>query len=631
MTALLSAVFFATLAVLPGDRLAMADRLFNKGDYRSAAVEYRALEGEKSIAADELAYRLAECARATGDAAGAAKRYAALVEAFPDSKHAASARLRLALAATGDERRRRLAALDTDRVPASVRAAALYHLGAEANDAELLARCARTDPKGRYATYADLRRGTILTQAGDAATRRKGVEVLLGIAFGGSPLADDALFFAASVSYREKKYGEAGSLFRRYRKMFPAGRHADEAKTLAVWSDYTEGRYADAAAACGEGRTDDLAYVKACCAAQTGGDAAALFRRYLDDYPEGRYRRDAALQLARLEFTAAVAANDAAKTLEAAKRAAAAGTASDALRLAWAHERAGRAAEADAEYARIVRDFAGTPEAAKALFAQAMASARAGDWSKAELRFAEALATGRLDAAQKTTALYWRGVAAMRIGHEAEGVGFLKEATKGALGLDESREARLLIADDDLKAGRVAEAKAAFAALVREGACARMSAAKILEVGNLLGGDEAAVCAKALAEQKAPEWRQAGWELLGRREAAREAFTAAIAAYRKALAEPAKTEAAAAAALALGQLEARAGERDAAEATLKTAVVLNASDPAARAEAYLALARNARAKGDFKAARGYATVVVTLFGETPFAKDAEAILREPDE
>ena len=624
-------LLLASLAVLPADRLAMADRLFNKGDHTAAAVEYRALVGEPSIAADELAYRLAECARAAGDAADAATRYAALAEKFPDSKYAAPARLQLALAASGDERHRRLAALDTDRVPAGVRAAALYHLGAETGDVALLARCVRAEPKGRYAAYADLRRGTILTQAADAATRRKGVEVLLGIAFGGSSLADDALFFAASVSYREKKYGEAGSLFRRYRKMFPKGTHADEARTLSVWCDFTDGRYADAAAACGEGKTDDLAYVKACCAAQTGGDAAVLFKKYLDDFPDGRYRKDAALQLARLEFTAAVAADDAAKAVEAARRAAAAGTAADALRLAWAFEKAGRSAEAEAEYGRIAGDAPGTIEAAKALFAQAMSAARAADWPKAELRFAEALATGRLEAAPRASALYWRGIAAIRIGHEAEGVGFLKEAVKGGLGLDESREARLLVADDDLKNGRAEAAKAAYAQLVREGACARMSAAKILQVGNLLGGDEAAACAKALAGQAASEWRQAGYELLGRREAAREAFTAAIAAYRKALAEPAKTEAAAAAALALGQLEARAGERDRAEATLKTAVTLNAANPNARGEAYLALAKNARAKGDVKAARGYATVVVTLFSETPFVSEAEGILREPVE
>ena len=622
------ALLFAALAVLPTDRLAMADRLFNKGDYAAAAVEYKALVGEKSIAADELAYRLAECARATGRADEAARHYAALVRDAPDSKHAGAARLQLALAATGDERARALAALDTDRVAPSVRAAALYHLGAEKNDAEILRRCVQTEPKGRYAPYADLRRGTLLTNAADAATRRKGVGVLLGIAFGKGAFADEALFLAASVSYREKRYGEAGSLFRRSRKMFPNGAHAAEVRTLSVWCDYMEGRYADAAAACGAGETDDLAYVKACCAAQTGGDAAAraLFRKYLDDFPKGRYRADAELQLARLEFTAAVRANEPAQIVEAARRAAASGTAADALRLAWAYERAGRADEADAEYARIVRTHPQTDESAQALQARAMAAARAGDWAKAELLLAEALATGRLGE-RKASALYWRGVAAMRLGHEAEAAGFLAEALALGLGLDESREARLMLAEHDLKNGRTDAAKTAYAQLVKEGACARMSAARIYAVGELLGGEAAATCAKALVAEKSPEWRQAGWSMQGRCDEARGSYSAAIDAYRKALAEPAQTESAASAALALGRLESRAGEHAAAKATLEKAVTLNAARPADRGAAYLALAENARAAGDDKAARGYATVVTTLFADPALVAAAEKILQ----
>ena len=176
------ALLLAALAVLPADRLAMADRLFNRGDYAAAAVEYKALVGEPSIAADELSYRLAECARLTGRADEAARHYAALVRDAPDSQHAGAARLQLALAATGDARERALAALDTDRVAPSVRAAALYHLGAEKNDAEILRRCVQAEPKGRYVPYADLRRGTLLTNAADAATRRKDAAIPQGYA-----------------------------------------------------------------------------------------------------------------------------------------------------------------------------------------------------------------------------------------------------------------------------------------------------------------------------------------------------------------------------------------------------------------------------------------------------------------
>ncbi len=621
-------LLLAAMGVLPADRLAMADRLFNRGDYQSAEVEYRALEGEKSIAVDELAYRLAECARALGRADDAARRYAELVANSPDSKYAAPARLQAALAATGEERLRQLAALDSDRVAADVRAAALYHIGSEKNDAEALARCVKVEPKGRYAPYADLRRGTILTQSGDAAVRRKGVEVLLGVAFGGSPLADDAMFFAASVSYREKKYGEAGSLFRRYCRKHPDGKRAEEARTLSVWCDYMEGRYAEAAAACGEGKSDDLAYLKACCAEQAGdAEASALFRRYLDEFPKGRYRKEAGLQLARREFAEAESAGRVADAVDAARRAASAGTASDSLRLAWAFEKAGRVDEAEAEYARVAKEFPKTEQSAQAAYARAMLAARGGDWSKAELLLAEALASGKIGE-QRANALYWRGVAAMRLAHEDEAAGLLGDALKAGLGLDESREARLMLAEYDLKRGRLDSATNAYARLVREGACSRMSAGRVYEVGNLLGGDDSAVCAKALTGQKSPEWRQAGWEMLGRHEESRQAFTAAIDAYRKALAEPVKTESAASASLALGRLEARAGEHDRAEATLKAAVALNAANMPARGAAYLALAENALAKGDAKSAQGYATVVTTLFADRGLVAAAERVLKE---
>ena len=69
----LSALILAAIAVLPADRLAMADRLFNRGEYAAAKEEYAALRGEKSVPADELLYRLAECDRVLGKSADARK------------------------------------------------------------------------------------------------------------------------------------------------------------------------------------------------------------------------------------------------------------------------------------------------------------------------------------------------------------------------------------------------------------------------------------------------------------------------------------------------------------------------------------------------------------------------------
>ena len=397
---------------------------------------------------------------------------------------------------------------------------------------------------------------------------------------------------------------------------------------MTASSNYLDGRYADAAALCGEGQTDDFAYLRGACAYATGDDASArrLLRDYLDRFPQGKYRANADLPLARMDFAAASSGGDSAGVIENAKRAfALSGQSGDSLRLAWAYEKCGKEAEAEAQYLETAKSFPGTDDAAEALFRKAMADARAKRWSACDLALAEALASGR-NAKRRAESLYWRGAAAMQLGHEAEGAGFLREALSIGLSLDESREARLMLADVALRGGRADEAKEAYAKLVREGACERMSAAKTLAVGKLLGGDEAKTCAQALEKSESAEWRQAGAALLGLVEESAGNFTQAVAAYRRAMSEKACVADLAPAALALGKLESRAGEHDAADATLCRAVELNAASPRARAEAYVALARNAEAKGDVETARKYATVVTALFADAELCAEAKKIL-----
>lgn len=616
------------VTVLPSDRLAMADRLFNQGKYADAVTEYRALVGQAGVAADELAFRLAECDRATGRNDAARRGYAEVFGKHPDSRHAARARFLYAMGASGAERRRLLAELDSDRVDLETRTAALYHLGAETSDADALSRCVKLAPKGRYAAYANLKYAMLLNASPDATVRRKGIEVLLGIAFGGGPLADEALYLASIQSYRDKKYGEAGNLFRRYRKLFPKGEHVDETRSMSAWCDFMEGRYADAATACGEGDTDDLAYIRAACAYSTGDNerALALFRKYLEDYPQGRYRADAELPVARIEFDAAQQANDASRTIESAKRGfALSKLASDQLRLAWAYEKADKPADASAEYAALAARFPGSSEAAEALYRKALIEARAENWSAAELSLSEALASGKLGA-RTAQARYWRGVAAMKLGHETEGAESLEQAVAAGLDLDASREARLMIADWNYRNGRLDKARDAYLRLVREGACERMSASRILSVGKFLGGEAAETCARALTASEAPEWRQAGWALLGACEEKREAYSAAIESYRKCLAEKAQTEACAEASLRLGKLEFRAGDFARAEETLKKSIPLNSANARARAEAYVTLAKSAGARGDWPSAVAYATVVTSLFDDAAFVAEAKQII-----
>lgn len=629
----------AALAVLPADRLMMADRLFDRGDYARAEVEYRAVEGAEGIAADELDYRLAECARALGETNKACAAYARFLGRHPHSRHAARVRLMQALSAGPDDGRlAALRALDVDGVEPAVRAAALYHAGVLASDADALRRAAELDPDGRYALAAKFRRGEILSRSDDPAVRRAAIAELLAVHYAkDAALAREALHLAAVRSFGYGRYGEAAALLARYLRRYPEDARADEIRRLAAWSEYRAGRYAAAEAFCADVRTDDAAYLRAACAFAAGrrDEAAAGWRAYLESWPQGRYREAAELSLARHEFETAQKNENAQEALAAARRGVSLSTnAVDRLRLAWALEKTGQDAEACAEYTAIAADHPRTREAGEALFRKALADARAGRWPAAELALAETLATDP-PAPRRGEALFWRGVAADRQGHGEAARGFLTDALAAGLSLDQAREAKLMLADADFAAERSAEAKAAYAALVREGALARMGAEKTLAVGRFLlssvGGApcpaEARACAKALAEKGGtPAWRQLAYALRGEAEEAESAYAAAAESYAKALAEDARTERAGETAFRLGVLRVRAGETARAEAALTEAVRLSSADPLRRCRSYLWLAKNAAAAGDPAKAALYATYVVSLFDDPDSVREAERIL-----
>ena len=631
----LPTLLIAAITVAPADRLAMADRLFNRGAYADARAEYDAIRGEGVLPYDDLLYRLAECDRALGKNAEARAAYGELLEKFPASRHADRSRLMRALAGTDDEKRSELKVLDSDRVAADIRSAALYHLGVADGDVKAFEKCVSVSPKGKYAPYAKLRRASLLASSKDAVERRQAVRLLLEIAFGDNgEFSEEALYLAATTSYGEKRYNEAATLFRRYMKGYPRGKHIRDAVSICAWCEYLNGKYADTISLCGDGTTEDTAFLLAAATHATGDmpKAKSLFESYLEKYPQGRYRKDAELPIARIGFAAAEKDGDAAKALECALRAAAiSNLASDRLRVAWAYEKGGSVEDAEREYIAVATDFPSTPEAAEAMFRKALADLREERWAAAELALAEALG-GKLDPRRQAEALYWRGIAAIRMGHEEEGIVHLREALVKGLTLDQSREARLLIADCDYNAGRTQEAKNAYSNLVKEGATARMSAAKTLAVGKMLfPGEEAEICARALIKSDAAEWRQAGYALQGAVEEEAKSFSAAVDSYRKCMAENCKTEDLPRVAARLGALETANGEWDAAEVTLSRAVELNVDDVEARAESYLHLAELSAAKGNSKNARAYATVVVTLFEGTPFRAKAEEILKSHPE
>ena len=110
---MIGSILVLAITVLPSDRMAMADRLFNRGQHKEAEAEYRALVGAEGIAADEILFRLAECDRASGRSEAALKGYVELFTKYPDSSHAARARFLNAMGRPVLERRKLLAELDS--------------------------------------------------------------------------------------------------------------------------------------------------------------------------------------------------------------------------------------------------------------------------------------------------------------------------------------------------------------------------------------------------------------------------------------------------------------------------------------------------------------------------------------
>ena len=585
-------LFAAALALAPADRLQMADKMFAKGLYAEASREYAALKGEKTVSADDVAFRIAECDRVLGREAEALAAYEKLL-------------LR--------------------DIAKPMRAVALYRVACAKDDGALFLECERTDPKGRYAVFARLKRALLLAKSPKPESRREATGLFLELASSSEKsVAEEALYAAATLAYGDKRWNEAAILFGRLAKDYPGTPRVAAASVPRAWSTFLAGRYTDCLIACGEGEEDDLSYLRGASlmALDRREQGLAELARYLELHPQGRYRAAAETPVQRARFDAAVKRGDMAAAVQAAKLAASSsGAASDALRLAWAHEKAGAADAARAEYRRIAEKWPKDPAAGEALYANALAELRAGRWGAGDLALEETLKRFP-NLPRRNEALYWRGIAAVRLGHEAEGAARLEEALKLGLDLDQSREANLLIADADARAGRTAAAAKRYSGLLTTGAADRMTAAHIVAVVKMLASAEeweaALAGSRALAARSGdPAFVQIAAAREGQALEGLSRSDEAIAAYRRAFAVTADTEEGAAAAVALGQLEYRKGEYDAAEKTLEDAIARNAGPEGlkARAKAYRVLADVCRAKGEALKAKGYETVLKELFND----------------
>lgn len=592
MTSPLLTLFAAALALAPADRQRMADKMYAKGLYADAAREYSALRSEKSLDAAEIEFRIAECAQSLGKSKEALPVYERLLR---------------------------------KDIPKPMRAVALYRVASARNDAAMLLESEKTDPKGSCAVMARLKRGLILAKSDSPADRREATAIFFDLSMSEKKsVAEEATYVAALLAYGDRRWKEAAILFGRLVREHPDGKRAADARTPLAWSAYLSGNYSVCIEACGGSAEDDLAYLRgaAMMALDRREQGIAELAKYVEMHPQGKHRAAAELPVQRSRFDAAVKAGDWAAAVQAAKQAAAiSDKPADALRLAWAHERAGAPDEARAEYTRIAKRWPDDAATGEALFANALADLRRENWAAGELALDEALKRFP-NLPHRNEALYWRGIAAVRLGHGEEGVARLKEALALGLSLDQAREANLIIADSDARAGRTAEAAKRYVDLLSKGASERMSAAHLAAVVKLLAGcgewQAALTGARALTARSGdPSFVQAAAAYEGQALEGLSRYDEAMAAYRRAFAVKADTAEGAAASLALGLLESRKGEYDAAEKTLTDAVSRNAGPDGmkVRAKAYRALADVCRAKGEALKAKGYETVLKELFGD----------------
>ena len=591
MSGISISLFCAALALAPVDRMQMADKMFAKGLYSQAMAEYEALKGEKTVSPEDIVFRIAECDRMLGKEKESISAYDSLL---------------------------------MRDIPASMRAVVLYRLACSRNDPGLFLKCEQTDPSGRYASFAKLKRAIILAKSNDATQRRTATGIFLELSLSKDKgIAEEAIYAAATLAYGDGRWNEAAILFGKLRKNFPDGTRAKAALVPFAWSTYLGGRYTECISTCSDSTEDDLFYLRAASmfALDRKDQGLAEFEKYLEAHPRGRYRSSAEIPVQRARYDAAVKNGDLGAAVQAAKLAFSSSNAAfDALRLAWAHEKSGAMDDARREYCGIVEKWPNDPVAGEALFANAMLDFRDGKWNSCDLALEEAIK--RFPGfARKNEALYWRGVAAVKLGHEADGVARLKEALELGLSLDLTREANLIVAEAEMRSGKIEESALRYSKLIATGAADRMAASHLVSVLKLLSGksdwEATLIGARALSSRsKDSAYVQIAASYEGRALEELSRFDEAIAAYRRALSAKAHTEEGAAASLALGILEFRKGDLAAAEKTLADSIVRNsgAEGTGARAKAYRVLADIARTQGDSLKAKGYETVLKELFG-----------------
>ncbi|MGN0852372.1 MAG: tol-pal system YbgF family protein [Kiritimatiellia bacterium] len=383
-------------SALPADRLALANQLVKRGLHAEALKEYEAIREARGVPRDEVLFKLGETYRSLRPprTADALKAYADLLREFPSSRYVDYARINRAMLQEEPARTRELLDLDRPEASEQIRATALYYLGEAAEKArknaeavKFFLKAAEVSRTNDVACLARLRSASLLAASPEPSERRHAQTIYLDMADSADArLAEESLYYAGMLSYREGRYGEASSLFRRLADRFPAGDYMRESQIYASWSNYLCGRYSEALQLAADGRAqgiEDAVYLTAASLKmlERKNDALAAYTEYLQKYPKGRY-----VDSAWFERLAILAAQDNSKGVldELARRGDPPEKSADR---AWSYGCEAAIAVTNfplaIEYARLIAVHTNSPYAPNAVHRLAWLLEKTGDWTKA--------------------------------------------------------------------------------------------------------------------------------------------------------------------------------------------------------------------------------------------------------
>lgn len=419
-------------SALPADRLALANQLVKRGLYAEALKEYEAIRTVKSIPHDEVLFKLGEAYRklTPPKTADALKAFGDLLRECPTSRYVDYARLNRALLQSEPTRTKELLELDRPGASEQIRATALYYLGEMLEKAQkstdavkYYLKAAGVSPTNDVARLARLRSATILAVSPDAADRRRAQTIYLDMAESMDVhLAEESLYFAGMLSYREGRYGEASSLFHRLAARYPDGDYVRESLVYASWSNYLSGHYTESLQLAATGReqgNEDAVYLTAASLKmlERKMDALAAYTEYLQKFPKGRYADAAWFE----RLTILAAQNDSKAVLdELARRGDPPAKSADR---AWSYGCEAAIAVTNfplaIEYARLIAVHKESPYAPNAVHRLAWLLEQTGDWPRAAAAY-RMMAKHWPTNPDSAQALYQAGVAEVKAGRPLE-------------------------------------------------------------------------------------------------------------------------------------------------------------------------------------------------------------------